>query len=114
MNNTEALDKNLEAIGWGSIFIWWGFAELIQKLPDGIGLIGIGLTLLALNAVRLFKGIPARSFSILVAVLALVWGVLELANVVLHLPYEIPIFAVLLIVLGSMIIGREVVQMKRA
>jgi len=80
--------------------IWWGITEMVNSLPDGAGAIGIGLILLGVNAARMRSGLPARGFSTTIGILALVWGGLELAGAVLSLPFELPVFAILLIVLG--------------
>ena len=110
MNNTQTINRNYDAIAWGAIFIWWGITELFKFLPDGTGAIGIGLILLGVNAARSRNNIPASKFSTTLAILALVWGGLELAGVVLSLPFEIPVFAILLIVLGVMILAGELTR----
>ena len=107
MNNTQTINRNYDAIAWGAIFIWWGITELFKFLPDGTGAIGIGVILLGVNAARSRNNIPVNKFSSTLGILALVWGGLELAGVVLSLPFEIPIFAILLIVLGAIIIAPE-------
>jgi hypothetical protein len=107
MNNTQTMNRNFEAIAWGTLFIWWGIIELVKNLPNGTGLIGIGLILLGLNAARYFNGIPMSSLTTIVGILALVWGGLELVGVLLSLPFEIPVFAILLIVLGVIILAPE-------
>jgi hypothetical protein len=107
MNTSTTLNRNFETIAWGSIFIWWGLTELIPSLPTGMGLVGIGLILLGLNVVRTLNGLPTSGFSITLGILALVWGVLELAGALLSLPFEIPVFAILLIVLGLIILIPE-------
>jgi hypothetical protein len=107
MNNTQTINRNYDAIAWGAIFIWWGITELFKFLPDGIGAIGIGLVLLGVNAARSRNNIPVNKFSSTLGILALVWGGLELAGVVLSLPFEIPVFAIVLIVLGVIILAPE-------
>ena len=107
MNNPQTLNRNFEAIAWGALFIWWGITELAKFLPEGSGLIGIGLILLGLNAARNFKGTATSGFTITLGILALLWGVLELAGVVLSLPFELPVFAILLIVLGMIVLAYE-------
>jgi hypothetical protein len=57
------------------------------------------------NVARLLNGIPASRFSTTIGILALVWGGLELVGVLLSLPFELPIFAILLIVLGVIILS---------
>ena len=105
MNNTQTLHRNFEAIAWGALFIWWGITELVPSLPAGTGAIGIGLILIGVNVARWFTGIPISGFSMTVGILALVWGGLELAGVLMSLPFELPVFAILLIVLGAIILA---------
>ncbi len=105
MNTTNTLYRNLDAIAWGALFIWWGIIELVKTLPNGTGLIGIGLILLGLNAARYFNKLPISGFTTVCGILALVWGGLELVGVLVSLPFEIPVFAILLIVLGVIILA---------
>ena len=112
MNNTQTINRRYDAIGWGALFIWWGITELFQFLSEGSGAIGIGLILLGVNTARTRSGIPSSSFSTTLGILALVWGGLELSASVLRLPFEIPIFAILLIVLGGVILAHELAGSK--
>ena len=107
MNNTQTMNRHFDAIAWGAIFIWWGITELFNSLPDGIGIIGIGLILIGVNIARSLNGVPTSRFSTALGILALVWGGLELAGVLLNLPFEIPVFAIVLIVLGVIILAPE-------
>jgi len=106
MENSKTLNHNFESMAWGAIFIWWGITELVVDLPHGVGAIGIGLILLGLNLARSLNSIPTSSFSTTVGVLALVLGVLELASTALRLPFELPIFSILLVVLGVVVLAR--------
>jgi len=112
MNATQTQNRNFEAIAWGALLIWWGITELVKVLPVGIGAIGIGLILLGLNVARSLNGLPASGFSTTLGVLALVWGGLELAGALLRLPFELPVFAILLITLGVLLLGREIFRSK--
>lgn len=107
MNDTLSQKRDLWTVAWGAFFIWWGILELFPSLPDGTGALGIGLILLGLNAARYYSGIPTSRFSTTVGILAVVWGGLELAGVFLNLPFEIPVFAILLVVLGVMVLAPE-------
>lgn len=113
MNDSTRKIRNIDALAWGALFIWWGLTLLIQ-FPAGVGLIGVGLILLGANAARYFQGLGLNGFSTSIGVLALVWGGLELAGTVL--PFALPVFPILLIVLGLMILfgkrGEEVVGVK--
>jgi hypothetical protein len=112
MDNIRKLNRNLETMAWGALFIWWGITELFQFLPHGTGAIGIGLIFLGLNMARSLNGIPTSGFSTTLGILALVLGGLELASSVLRLPFELPVFAILLIVLGVIVLARELLRSK--
>ncbi len=108
MDNIQIKNRNFERLAWGAFFIWWGITELYHFLPQGTGAIGFGLILLGLNAARSLNGVPTSGFTITLGILALVLGMLELAGVLLSLPFEMPIFAILLIVLGVIVLVRGV------
>jgi len=108
----RTLNQKYVTIAWGAFFIWWGITTLFQFLPDGTSTIGIGLILLGLNAARYYSKIPTSGFTITLGVIALVLGGFELAQTVLRLPYELPVFAVLLIVLGIALLARELFRSK--
>jgi len=101
MNDSIRKNRSIDGLAWGALFIWWGLTLLIQ-FPAGIGLIGVGLILLGANAARYFQGIPLSGFTSTIGILALVWGGLELAGTVL--PLSLPVFPILLIVLGLLVL----------
>jgi hypothetical protein len=107
MNQKQSQKRELGTIAWGAFFIWWGITELFPALPNGMGPLGIGLILLGLNDARHYSGEPTSRFSISVGILAVIWGGLELAGILLNLPFEIPVFAILLIALGVMTLAPE-------
>jgi hypothetical protein len=111
MDTTQTSNRSLDTLAWGAFFIWWGITELFVSLPEGVGAIGVGLILLGLNLVRSMKGIPTSGFTTILGILALVWGGLELAGVLLTLPFELPVFAILLITLGLLVVGREIMHL---
>ncbi len=106
MNNIRILDRDFQTIAWSMFFIWWGIAELF-KFHDSTFAVGIGLILLGLNGARSLNGLPTHGFTITLGILAVVWGGLELVGSVLLLPFELPVFAILLIVLGVILLVRE-------
>jgi hypothetical protein len=112
MDTTKNLGRNFEAIGWGALFIWWGVSVLVVNIPVGTVAIGTGLILIGINVARTLSGVPINRFSTTVGILALIWGVLELVGVLLSLPFELPIFAILLIALGVIIIWPELTRTK--
>lgn len=112
MNAIKNLNRNFDAIGWGALFIWWGISVLVTSLPVGTVAIGTGVILIAVNLARKLSGVPISRFSTTVGILALIWGVLELVGVLLSLPFELPIFAILLIVLGVIVLWPELMGTK--
>jgi uncharacterized membrane protein HdeD (DUF308 family) len=104
MENTRKINPGLETIAWGAFFLVWGITEMFKFLPDGTGAVGIGLILLGLNAIRYFNGIAISGFTTTLGILALIGGILELVEPALSLPFELPIFAILLLVLGVIVV----------
>jgi hypothetical protein len=112
MDNTRILNRNLETVAWGAFFIWWGITALFPSLPHGASALGLAVILLGLSAARSLNGLPISGFTLTLGILALVLGGLELAASVLSLPFELPIFAILLIVLGVVLLGREILRIR--
>lgn len=104
MNTTQSINRNFEVIAWGALFIWWGISVMIPSLPNGSTAFGTGLILIGVNVARKLSGLPASGFSTIIGILALLWGGLELVGVLVGLPFELPIFAILLIALGLIIL----------
>ena len=105
MENTRKLDLDIDGIAWGAFFILWGITEMFPALPEGTGAIGIGIILVGLNLARLWKREPIGGFTTTFGILALLLGALQLARSYLHLSFELPIFAILLITLGLILLG---------
>jgi len=93
-------NERLENIGWGLFLIIVGVTFLGPEIeaPVGVWLIGAGLIMLGLNAVRYFSGIKASSFTIGLGSLALVAGIAS--------AFSVKIFGILLILFGAGIIIR--------
>ncbi len=110
MDKIQISNRSLDTLAWGAFFIWWGITELLGSLPEGVGAIGVGLILLGLNLIRSMKGFPTSGFTTVLGILALVWGGLELVGAVLSLPFELPVIAILLITLGVLLLGGEILR----
>ncbi|MEI7988270.1 MAG: hypothetical protein WCI88_04460 [Chloroflexota bacterium] len=106
MENTRNFNVDLEAIAWGAFFILWGTTQMFKSLPEGLGAIGIGLILIGLNVARSLTGRVISGFTTTFGILALLLGGLELARPYLHLTFDLPIFAILLLVLGVIVLVR--------
>ena len=105
MENTRKLNPDLGTIAWGALFILWGITEMIPSLPEGTGAIGIGIILIGLNLARLWKRESIGGFTTTFGLLSLLLGGLQLARPYLHLSFELPIFAILLLTLGLVLLG---------
>ena len=105
MENTRKFNLDLGAIAWGAFFILWGITELFPSLPEGTGATGIGILLVGTNLARLWKREPINGFTTTFGILALLLGALQLARPYLHLSFELPIFAILLLALGLILLG---------
>ena len=95
-----ALDRRLDEIGWGLLFILTGGLWLLpeEQVPHGTWLVGIGVVLLALNVVRYLNGIRVRLVTSVLGALALAAGLADFVGV------ELPLFAIMLLLIGGTIV----------
>jgi hypothetical protein len=91
--DTSTISRRLDAVGWGSFFIWVGVA-LLAHLGWGFGLLGVGLVTLAVQVARRYLGLGAEPFWIVVGLLFLAGAIGEL------LAFQFNLLPVLLIVAG--------------
>jgi hypothetical protein len=112
MENTRNSNPDFGTIAWGAFFILWGITEVFKSLPEGTGAVGIGVILVGLNLARSWKGLPTSGFTTTFGVLALLLGALQLARSFLHLSFELPVFAILLLVLGLILLGSALIGNK--
>ncbi len=106
MENTRNSNPDFGTIAWAALFILWGITEMFTSLPDGVGAVGIGVILVGLTLARSWQGQPTSGFTTTLGVLSLLLGALQLARPFLHLPFELPIFAILLLAFGGILLGR--------
>ena len=90
--------SQLDSMGWGLFFIWVGIAWLLGFNP-GIGLLGVAVITLGLQAVRWWLKIEVEGFWILVGVAFAIGGVWKLLDI------DRPLVPVLLITVGLLIFG---------
>jgi hypothetical protein len=106
MENTRKSNLDFGTIAWGALFILWGLTEMFKFLPDGTGAVGIGVVLIGLNLARSWTGQPTSGFTTTFGILALLLGGLELARPYLNLSFELPVFAILLLAMGTIVLVR--------
>lgn len=73
ITNGRTLDKKLDTAGWGLFFIWLGIA-LLADVGWGVGLLGVGIITLGMQAVRAHFGLPIEGFWLVVGILFAVGG----------------------------------------
>lgn len=77
-----ALNKRLEAVGWGLFLVMLGGFILVpgEQFPKGWWSIGVGLIMLGLNVTRYFYHIRMSGFTTFLGLVAIISGILELAG----------------------------------
>jgi hypothetical protein len=96
----KELNSRLETVGWGLFLIMIGGFALLKGVPEGTWLIGAGLIMLGLNAVRLMAGIRASWFTLILGTIALFSGLGSVYGV------NIPVGPLLIILIGLAIVVR--------
>ena len=101
----KAVSRRLDELAWALFLILIGAIWLLPAgtVPEGTWLVGAGVILLGINAVRLLKGIKTSGLAIVLGVLALVAGLGHVAGV------KVPVLAILFILIGASIILRQLV-----
>ena len=102
--NRRALNRKLEATGWGLFFIWMGIA-LFGNIGWGAGLLGVGIITLGAQAARKYFDLKLEGFWLAVGFLFVVGGFWKLVNVQLGL---LPILCIVagIALLASIFVGR--------
>jgi hypothetical protein len=100
------LNRRLEDIGWALFLIMIGTLLLMPKggVPQGTWLIGTGLIMLGVNAVRRVNGIAMNGFTIVLGAFALVAGLGGFFGV------DLPLLAAFLILMGVIILLRPMLR----
>ena len=73
VDETRALAKKLGTAGWGAFFIWMGIAFL-TNVSWGVGLLGVGVIVLAAEAARKYFRLPLDLFWLMMGIIFVVWG----------------------------------------
>ena len=108
-DDKNALEKRLDSIGWGLFLIMIGGIWITpeEMIPDGTWLIGTGLIILVLIFVRYVRRIKISGFWLVIGIIALGSGINELYG------FEVPVFPVLLILFGAIIILKPLLKEKK-
>jgi hypothetical protein len=96
----QVLNKRLETASWGLFLIMLGGFALVKTVPEGTWLVGAGVIMLGLNAVRLLAGIRASWFTLILGTIALLAGLSSVLGI------DIPVGPILIILIGLAVIVR--------
>jgi hypothetical protein len=97
--DTTNLAHRLDVLGWGIFFLMTGVLMLFPSLPEGTWLVGLGVLLLGLAAVRVALELAFEWFGVILGTGALVAGFGTIAGV------YIPVFALFLVACGLALIA---------
>lgn len=102
----NALDKRLDALGWALFLIMIGGLWLAPEglVPEGSWLIGTGIIILGLIAVRYLYGIKVNGFWLVLGLIALAFGISSVFGV------NIPVLPILIIIIGLNIVLKPLLQ----
>ncbi len=84
MADPRVAAQKLEGIAWGLFFIWIGIAFLLH-LDWGVGLLGVGVLMVAKQLARKYMALPVEMFWIIVGVLFILCGIWGMLNVTVSL-----------------------------
>lgn len=107
----RALDQRLDAAGWGLFLIMIGGLWLVPEewgIPEGAWLVGAGLIILGLLAVRYLNGIKVSGFWVFLGALALGSGLAAIYGL------DLPVFPILLIIAGAAILLKPLFDSRRS
>jgi hypothetical protein len=77
MDNEDRLSDRIGTIALSTVLFWWGLALLIDPITIGMTSAGTGLILIAANAARYLKGIPMKTSTTKIGLVAFVWGIVD-------------------------------------
>ena len=102
----EDVGTRLDQIGWGIFLVMIGTIWLVPGVPQGTWLIGAGILLLVVNAIRSRVGVPWSGVSVALGVFALAAGFGDFSGI------KLPLFPICLVVIGVTLILKPLVSQK--
>src|SRR6476661_6034325 len=94
----DALDHQLESAGWALFLMMLGGLMLVPSVPSGTWLVGTGLIMLGINAVRRLKGIHVSTFTVVLGLVAIAFGAAQMMGT------SLPVLPIILILIGASIL----------
>jgi hypothetical protein len=95
------LERRLDVVAWALFFIMLGVLGFVphEVAPQGLWLVGAGLILLGVSAVRYATGLRLSVFVVVLGVIALVIGGSE------ALGFGLPVLPLILLIIGVGLLG---------
>ncbi len=84
LTKSDVLKKKLDAVGWGLLFIWTG-TSLLAPVSWGMGLLGMGMIILGVQALRNIFGLKWEGFWVVTGLVVVLGGVWELFQIQIDL-----------------------------
>ena len=105
----QSLEKKIDAIGWALFLIMIGGLLLLPKgsVPEGTWLVGTAVIIFASSIIRYFNELKISGFWIVLGLIALGAGLSDILGV------NIPVFPILIIIIGASIIIRPLIDKKK-
>lgn len=99
------LVKKLDAIGWGAFLIWIG-STLLVNVGWGMGLLGVGVIALGIQAARKYFGLPVERFWLMFGIVFVLWGIWELLSIQLGDAWiPVGLVPILFIAVGAILVA---------
>lgn len=102
----EETARHLDQIGWGIFLVMIGAIWLVPGVPPGTWLIGTGVLLLMLTAIRFWLGIHWSGVTATLGVLALVAGLGDATGI------RLPLFPIFLVIVGTSLILKPLLSQR--
>jgi len=108
-SNKDVLEKRIDAIGWALFFIMIGCLWLIPEgsVPGGTWLVGTAIIIFGSSFIRHSNGLKVSGFWLVMGLIALGSGLSDILGI------NIPVFPILLVIIGASIIVRPLFDKKK-
>ena len=98
--------RKLDGAALGLLFIWVAIA-MVAELGWGVGLLGVGIIILAKETLRLFRGIKIEGFWLVIGILFVVRGIATIMD------KELPLVPILLAIAGGSLLSQALLSKTR-
>jgi len=105
MNTERNYRKRLSMIFWAVLLIWWGMRwSVLISLPEGSGLLGTGLLLLAANILLKAAGLDPKPDNTFIGLIAFISGGALVIMSYTPQSANLPVFETILVAAGIVLL----------